>query len=164
MAVMPVLALVLFVLWGLLVQGVRRLIQRRRTGDRGYRSDLGRPGSVTWWARALPGMGGLAVGVAAPIASLLGLAPIGELDLPVVRAAGVTFAVGGILAMFGAQLAMGDAWRIGLDETERSGLVTGGPLRLVRNPIYAAMAVVGIGLGLMVPNLVAGRRGDRCST
>jgi protein-S-isoprenylcysteine O-methyltransferase Ste14 len=63
--------------------------------------------------------------------------------------------VAGIVAMFGAQLAMGDAWRIGLDETERTGLVTGGPFRLVRNPIYTAMAVVGLGLALMVPNLVA---------
>jgi protein-S-isoprenylcysteine O-methyltransferase Ste14 len=152
---LPVLALVLFALWGLLVQGVRGLVQYRRTGDWGFRRDLGRAGSVSWWARVLPGLGGLAVGVAAPIAGLAGLAPIGELDLPAVRVGGVALTVAGILAMFAAQLAMGDAWRIGLDETERTGLVTGGPFRLVRNPIYAAMAAVGLGLALMVPNVVA---------
>jgi protein-S-isoprenylcysteine O-methyltransferase Ste14 len=152
---MPVLALVLFVLWGLLVQGVRGLVQYRRTGDWGFRRDVGRAGSVSWWARVLPGVGGLATGVAAPIASLAGLAPVGALDMPALRVAGVTLAVAGILAMFGAQLAMGNSWRIGLDETERTGLVTGGPFRLVRNPIYTAMAVVGLGLALMVPNLVA---------
>src|SRR5262245_10723424 len=155
MRTLPVLALVLFVLWGLLVQGVRGLIQRRRTGDWGFRRDLGRAGSVSWWTRVLPGLGGIAVGIAAPIASLAGLAPIGELDLPAVGAAGATLAVAGSLALFGAQLAMGEAWRIGLDETERTRLVTGGPFRLVRNPIYAAMIVVGLGLGLMVPNVVA---------
>jgi protein-S-isoprenylcysteine O-methyltransferase Ste14 len=152
---LPILALVLFVLWSLLVEGVRGLVQYRRTGDWGFRRAAGRAGSVSWWARVLPGLGGVAIGVAAPITSLAGLAPIGELDLPATGAAGVVFAVAGIVAMFGAQLAMGDAWRIGLDETERTGLVTGGPFRLVRNPIYTAMAVVGLGLALVVPNLVA---------
>lgn len=155
MPALPVLALILFVLWGLLDLGVRGLVQYRRTGDWGFRRDLGSAGSVGWWGRVLPGLGGLAVGVAAPIAGLAGLAPIGALDLPMVRTAGVTLAVAGIVAAFAAQLVMGDSWRIGLDETERTGLVTGGPFRLVRNPIFAAMAVVCVGLGLMVPNVVA---------
>jgi hypothetical protein len=49
---LPVLALVLFVLWGLLVQGTRGLVQHRRTGDSGFRRDLGRARSVSWWAWA----------------------------------------------------------------------------------------------------------------
>ena len=155
MDTLPVLALVLFVLWGLLVQGVRGLVQYRRTGDWGFRRDLGRAGSVSWWARVLPGSGGVAVGVLAPIASLARLRLVDGLGLPAVGVAGTALAVAGILAMFGAQLAMGDAWRIGQDETERTGLVTDGLFRLIRNPIYAAMAVVGVGLALMTLNVIA---------
>ena len=153
MHALPVLSLILFVLWMLLVEAVRGLVQRRRTGDWGFRRDIGGPGSIRWWAGVLPGLGALAAGAAAPVASLAGLEPFAGLALPAVQAAGVAVAVAGILATFGAQLAMGDSWRIGLDETERTGLVTGGPFRFVRNPIYASMAVVALGLALMVPNL-----------
>jgi protein-S-isoprenylcysteine O-methyltransferase Ste14 len=34
-----------------------------------------------------------------------------------------------------AQLAMGDSWRIGVDESEKTELVTAGPFAVVRNPI-----------------------------
>ena len=34
---------------------------------------------------------------------------------------------------------MGRSWRIGVEEGERTDLVTGGPFAIVRNPIYASM-------------------------
>ena len=46
-----------------------------------------------------------------------------------------------IAATFWAQLAMGASWRIGLDRDERTALVTRGPYRWIRNPIYSAMLV-----------------------
>ena len=60
-----------------------------------------------------------------------------------------------ILLTFGAQLAMGNAWRIGVDPEERTELVTNGPFKLVRNPIYSAMIPTVFGLVLMVPNVLA---------
>src|SRR5262249_17477873 len=56
---------------------------------------------------------------------------------------------------FGAQLAMGSSWRIGVDPEERTELVTDGPFELVRNPIYSAMLPTVFGLVLMVPSVVA---------
>jgi protein-S-isoprenylcysteine O-methyltransferase Ste14 len=50
---------------------------------------------------------------------------------------------------------MGESWRIGIDEGERTTLVTDGPFALVRNPIFAAMIPATLGLLLMVPNVVA---------
>jgi hypothetical protein len=77
---LPVLAL--FVVWGLLVQGCVAC----STGDWGFRRDLGRAWSVSWWARPA-GLGGITLGVAGPIAGLAGLAPTRELDLPALRGA-----------------------------------------------------------------------------
>jgi len=50
---------------------------------------------------------------------------------------------------------MGASWRIGVDETERTALITGGPFRLVRNPIFTAAVAVVAGVALAVPNLIA---------
>ena len=102
---------------------------------------------------------GLVMGAAAPLLALLGvLEPIAALDGPVGHVAGIVLGVGGILLTFGAQLAMGDAWRVGVDPEERTELVTGGPFGLVRNPIYSAMIPTVLGLALMVPNVLGNRR------
>ena len=61
----------------------------------------------------------------------------------------------GLAATLYAQLAMGESWRVGVDESERTDLVTAGPFAVVRNPIFAAMIPTSLGLTLMVPNVVA---------
>jgi protein-S-isoprenylcysteine O-methyltransferase Ste14 len=71
------------------------------------------------------------------------------------QATGTVLAVIGIAATFATQTEMGPNWRIGVDDAERTDLVTSGPFRLVRNPIFTAMAVTGLGLALMVPNAIA---------
>lgn len=43
-----------------------------------------------------------------------------------------------------------------MDTGERTTLVTAGVFAHVRNPVFTAMAVTALGLGLMVPNLIAG--------
>ncbi|MET9817324.1 MULTISPECIES: hypothetical protein [unclassified Streptomyces] len=40
---------------------------------------------------------------------------------------------------------MGASWRVGVDVGERTALITGGPFAYVRNPIFTAMAVTGLG-------------------
>jgi protein-S-isoprenylcysteine O-methyltransferase Ste14 len=47
---------------------------------------------------------------------------------------------------------MGASLRIGVDPSERTDLVTDGPFRWARNPIYSAMVVYLGGVALLVPN------------
>ena len=93
--------------------------------------------------------------MAAPLADLAGLDPISILERTPVRAAGVVLVVVGIAATLAAQSAMGASWRPDVDPDVRTALVTSGPFRLVRNPIFTATAATAAGLALMVPNLVA---------
>ncbi|MDO3637972.1 methyltransferase family protein [Mycolicibacterium arseniciresistens] len=151
---MSVAALVLFALFVLLVVA-RALLQRHRTGDTGGRQSSIPFGSTQWWWHWVFQLGLLLTGVAAPIADLVGLAPLGVLNHPFPRWLGVVMATLGALAAFAGELAMGASWRIAVDESERTGLVTGGPFRLVRNPIYSAMLGAFVGLMLMVPNVIA---------
>lgn len=134
--------------------GLRTWVQWRRTGDTGWRGISGRFGSTEWWAGVLFTTA-LVAGVLGPVTALLGLDPVAALDASVVQGIGVVLALAGVLATFATQLAMGTSWRIGVDETETTDLVTAGPFALVRNPIFTAMATTGLGLALIVPNLVA---------
>ncbi len=61
----------------------------------------------------------------------------------------------GVSLTLAAQLGMGSAWRIGVNDTEQTNLVTDGLFALVRNAIFTAMGLTGLGLTLMVPNMVA---------
>ncbi|WP_286968257.1 MULTISPECIES: methyltransferase family protein [Arsenicicoccus] len=63
-------------------------------------------------------------------------------------------AAAGVVCTYAAQLAMGTAWRIGVDPTERN-LVTSGPFAFVRNPIFTAALITFTGLSFTTPNLVA---------
>lgn len=135
--------------------GVRIAVQLWRTGSTGVHGLDPDAGPLEWFAGALFAFG-LAMGVAAPALALSGvLEPIPALDGAAGHVIGVVLAVTGIALTFGAQLAMGDAWRIGVDPDERTQLVTGGPFRLVRNPIYSAMMPTVFGLALMVPSVLA---------
>lgn len=151
---MAVLALVLLTAWLLLVAGLPTVIQLRRTGAASVPRFRDRPGSAQWWARLLSGVG-FACAVAAPLAELAGLQPITILDRTTVRTAGAVLVVVGIAATVVAQLAMGASWRPNVDPKARTALVTSGPFRLVRNPIFTATAATATGLALIVPNLVA---------
>ena len=53
--------------------------------------------------------------------------------------------------MFAAQLGMGESWRIGVSDEERTDLVTGGWFSLCRNPIYTSMIAGWTGFALLVP-------------
>lgn len=50
---------------------------------------------------------------------------------------------------------MGDAWRGDADPEARTELVTTGPFRFVRNPVFTATAATAAGLALLVPNVLA---------
>jgi protein-S-isoprenylcysteine O-methyltransferase Ste14 len=152
---MAIAALAIFAAMMLPDGAVRRRIQLGRTGDSGNRRTWRPDGSLEWWALTVTDLGYLLVGVGAPIADLAGVPRLASADHVVIGGLGVGVAVLGLLCGFGAQMSLGDSWRIGVDQTERTGLVTTGAYRLVRNPIFAAFLGAFLGLALMVPNPVA---------
>ena len=149
------MALGLYVLYMAVTFGLRTWLQLRRTGSSGFKGVSGRPGSLEWVAGVLFVVA-IAVGVAAPALDVADvLEPLDALDSAGVRATGAAIFLVGLIATFYAQVAMGESWRIGVDEQERTALVTSGPFAVVRNPIFAGMLPASLGLALLVPNIVA---------
>ncbi|OBG38646.1 isoprenylcysteine carboxylmethyltransferase family protein [Mycobacterium sp. E3198] len=148
------MALVLFAIFGVLGFGWRSWLQYRRTGSTGFRGI--RTGGLV---ERLAGIGfvvALAVAVSAPIlqeAKVVG--PLRMFNEVCIQTVGIVLATAGIAATVYAQLEMGDSWRIGVDTTEATTLVHTGLFGRIRNPIYDAMFLFGIGIVLVTPNVVA---------
>jgi protein-S-isoprenylcysteine O-methyltransferase Ste14 len=142
-------------LFGLLALALPVALQIRRTGSTGFKWPSGGFGSAEWLAGA--GLvSAIALGVAAPLlAQSSDIDPIDALDGPAGHVLGVVFFALGLAGVVVTQQAMGRSWRIGVDPGERTGLVTGGPFALVRNPIFSGMILTLIGLALMAPSVVA---------
>lgn len=139
----------------LLAVGLRALVMRARTGSSGLKGISGKPGSTEWWGGVLFVVA-VVLGAIAPVLDLAGvLDPIDSLDGDFGHQAGTGLFFGGLATILVAQLAMGDSWRIGVDQEERTELVTGGPFQAVRNPIFAGMIPTSLGIALLVPNAVA---------
>ena len=149
---MPVAVLALYVILVGLAFGLRVVVQLRRTGSPGLNRFRGTPGSAQWWAGVLLVVEAAAAPLGPVLALLHVVEPIAALNTGTLHAIGLVLAVAGILLIVVAQLAMGDSWRIGVDEAERTDLVTGGFFAVVRNPIYAAFGPVTLGFLLMLPS------------
>jgi protein-S-isoprenylcysteine O-methyltransferase Ste14 len=148
-------ALGLYVAGLLLTFGVRTWVQIRRTGTSGYRGISGRPGSLAWWGGVLFPAAVL-LGLLAPVLVLVGATvPWPPLAHGAVAVGGFVVAVAGLVVVLAAQAAMGSSWRIGVDEGERTQLVTGGLFAVLRNPVFTGMGAVALGVALMVPTVVA---------
>ncbi|HEY7935087.1 MAG TPA: isoprenylcysteine carboxylmethyltransferase family protein [Solirubrobacteraceae bacterium] len=151
---MPVLALALLALYGLLAVGVRIAVQLRRTGSTGFKGLGGESGSVERVVGVLLAVA-VVLCVTGPVLALTGtLSPLGALDGELANILGTLLACVGIAITVIAQFAMGDAWRIGVDPCEQTELVTDGPFSRVRNPIFAAMIPSFIGIALLTPSAV----------
>lgn len=125
--------------------GVRTVVQRRRTGDTGWR--LGRPASA-----------GEAIARGSMFASggVLGVAlAVSEARTGAAAASGLAIAIAAIAFVSVAQLQMGSSWRIGVDQTERTDLIVDGLYALVRNPIYTGMATFTFGQVLLLDGPLA---------
>ena len=152
---MATAALGAYVLYLALAFGWRTFLQVRRTGSSGFKGISGRAGSPEWLAGVLFVLA-LAVGAAAPVLALTDVAePIAALNRTPVHVLGVVLFALGLAGTLTAQVTMGTSWRIGVDESERTELVTTGPFGVVRNPIFAAMLPTSLGLTLMLPSVVA---------
>jgi protein-S-isoprenylcysteine O-methyltransferase Ste14 len=147
------LALVLYTAGVAVTFGVRSWLHRRRTGSTGFRGFSGTPGSAEWWGGVLF-IVALLLGVAGPLLALAGI--VVPPSLSGLAWAGLIITVLGFLGVLAAQTGMGASWRIGVDATERTELVTTGLFAVVRNPIFTAMLAALTGLVLMVPTPVTG--------
>jgi protein-S-isoprenylcysteine O-methyltransferase Ste14 len=90
--------------------------------------------------------------LASPAAAVRLPGRIGSLDRPDVQRAGVMVCSIALVLLVAAQVWMGRSWRIGIDESSRPGLVTGGPFRFCRNPIFLCMLVWFAGFALLLPS------------
>ncbi|MEY9213263.1 isoprenylcysteine carboxylmethyltransferase family protein [Thermobifida halotolerans] len=149
---MALSALVLYLLGLLLAFGVRTFIAWRRTGDTGFRRPDTTAFTPAWWGTVLF-VGALVLGLAAPVAGLLGLPGA---DLPTaVGASGAVLMLLGLVLVLLSQATMGASWRIGVEETERTELVTHGVFAFARNPIFTGMGVLLTGQVLAVPSVLS---------
>lgn len=148
-------ALIFLAVFGLLTFAVRGAIQYKRTGSTGL---VGLRGASTLveWSGGLLFVIALALCLAGPALQLGGVlrslaALHGEVDEDV----GVLLSLVGLAITLGSQLAMGNSWRIGVDLSEQTELVTDGPFAIVRNPIFSGMIPAFVGVALLAPNLAS---------
>jgi protein-S-isoprenylcysteine O-methyltransferase Ste14 len=73
------------------------------------------------------------------------------LDVPVLRVVGAVALAAGLWLHFAALRALGAAFQVGVDPSQTPGIVTAGPYRYVRHPIYAAFLAYFVGAWLLLP-------------
>ena len=147
----PLLALALLLAYLALTFLVRTWLQYARTGETGFHGISGRVGSAAWFGGVLFALA-MALALAAPLAEWYGLVdPLLE-PCEALAEIGEGVILIGAFATFGAQQEMGASWRIGVRPGERTRLVTTGAFALVRNPIFSAMLLTGLGFALLLPN------------
>lgn len=74
---------------------------------------------------------------------------------PVGLTSGLLLVVLGYAGTLWSYVAMGDAWRIGVDTKEKNVLISRGPYRWVRHPIYSFQIVMLAGVAVLLPTPVS---------
>jgi protein-S-isoprenylcysteine O-methyltransferase Ste14 len=152
---MTATALAIYLLFAFLAFVWRGWLQYRRTGDHGFRGFSSRPGSIEGIGGRLLAAGAIA-GFLAPVGELWGGGSMLRIQLPpLTRAGGLALMILGAVFTLVAQIEMGSSWRVGVDATETTHLITTGLFRWVRNPIFTGMLTLLLGLALTVPNSIA---------
>lgn len=83
------------------------------------------------------------------------LRPIPALP-PALPWVGAALFAGGLLLEFAGLRALGRAFRIGIDPEQPGPLVTDGPYRYIRHPVYASFIAYYLAAWLLQPNLLFG--------
>lgn len=125
--------------WLAVLFGHQTWLHLRRTGDTGWRGLHGGTLGVSIKALFAVAVVGFVVGTQSPNSSLWPLA--------------LLLYTSGLLIAVAGQAAMGRWWRIGVREGEAVGLVTSGPFRWVRNPIFTGMLVLLLGFVVAQPSV-----------
>lgn len=148
---MSLAALIGYIVFLLVALGWRSFRQYRRTGDTGFRGLSSRSaidivGGFLFVSGALVSMAALILDIVGWMQVFSGLGHLA------VHIPGFALVAAGFALTLAAQIQMGDSWRIGVDNTEQTALVTGGVFRYMRNPIFSGMLAALLGLFLLVPN------------
>lgn len=146
------LAVVLFLLSFVLFTVVLPTLRHRRaTGRTGYVA--GRTASPVH-SVAVEGLRTVVFGLLAWTVLVVTRPPeaLGIWRLPSLFWPGLVCMAAGQLVVAAGQRAMGTSWRVGIDTGERTALVTGGPFRWVRNPIFSGMLLAALGLVALTPS------------
>lgn len=134
-------AVVGWIVYVLVAFVLRTLVHLRDTGSSGF----------VGWRRGAGGLERVAGGLMI-VAFALSLAGpfVGEPLADTAIVGGVTIVVA-TAGTFVAQLAMARSWRIGVNPSERTELVTRGLFAVVRNPIFSFMILASLGMALACP-------------
>lgn len=81
--------------------------------------------------------------------------PISYLQIPVLQIIGMTICAVSLIWTLVAQWQMGNSWRIGIDEKNKSEFVTKGLFGVSRNPIFFGMLLTLIGYLFLIPNALS---------
>ena len=68
---------------------------------------------------------------------------------------GTLFVFAGYAGTHWCYASMGDTWRMGIDRSETTSLITRGPFGRIRHPIYVFQVVILIGVALLLPAMLA---------
>jgi protein-S-isoprenylcysteine O-methyltransferase Ste14 len=132
--------------------GFRIALQLRRTGSTGIAGLSGPPIELLSGGLLLSA---IALGGSNPVLALTdAVEPLDGIDGTAAHGAGFALCILGIAGTFVSQLQMGVSWRIGVDERERTELVTDSLFAQVRNPIYTSMVIAWTGFALLVPTWI----------
>ena len=82
------------------------------------------------------------------------LLPIWYLESPFLQIIGLILLFVALIWIVIAQIQMANSWRIGIDEKNKTALVTNGIFRYSRNPIFLGMITSLLGLFLIIPNAI----------
>lgn len=80
------------------------------------------------------------------------LLPLWYLEYPILQKIGCVMLLLSLVIVWVAQSQMAESWRIGIDEENKTELVTNGLFRYSRNPIFLGIMVANIGLFSVLPN------------
>ena len=146
------MALICYVVLAILIFGCRVAIQLKRTGDHGLRVSTQLSSPIQKLATYLQMLALLAVLAIVILDCLSILKPHFEFAV-IGTSVGLTLCAMGAAVTMVSQYQMGKSWRIGVDESEKTELVTHGMFSVSRNPIYFGMLMVGFGFIALVPHI-----------
>ena len=79
------------------------------------------------------------------------LLPFWYLTNPTIQKTGWVFLFLSLILVWISQSQMANSWRIGIDEKNRTQLVTSGMFSISRNPIFLGIMIANVGLFLVIP-------------
>lgn len=137
------------VYWGGVLVQARRV--RRRIGKSPNLNPRGTKERLLWAGWMFVIIGWLAQAFLIGRLDVAGFRLVASLSNAIAQVIGLTVVALGYAGTLWCYAAMGDLWRIGIDHTKKVALVSSGPYRFVRHPIYSFQTVMLIGAFWLLP-------------